>query len=89
MPKRTQPDEEDDSDADHDGDFGDDYGEDEEFLTVPCPYCRADIFEDSPQCPKCGNFVSGEDAPPRRRSWFWAVMMALAVGIALYWARVF
>jgi hypothetical protein len=31
--------------------------------TVPCPYCKADIYEDSLRCPRCGNYISAEDAP--------------------------
>jgi hypothetical protein len=31
--------------------------------TVPCPYCKAEIYEDSLRCPRCGNYISAEDAP--------------------------
>ena len=26
--------------------------------TVPCPYCRREIHEDSQRCPHCGNYIS-------------------------------
>ena len=37
--------------------------DDDEEATVPCPYCRHPIHEDSPRCPACGNYISAEDAP--------------------------
>lgn len=59
---------------------------DDEWPTVPCRYCRAEIAEGAEQCPQCGQFQSGEDAPPERRSWFVVVMLLLALACALYWA---
>ena len=53
---------------------------------IPCPYCRAEILEGSEQCPRCGNYVSREDAPsggPKSR--FWMVMMILALLIMAVW----
>jgi predicted nucleic acid-binding Zn ribbon protein len=46
--------------------------------TVPCPHCRAEIIEDSEQCPRCGNYLSREDAPPRRGG-AWVILMILAL----------
>ena len=31
--------------------------DDGETLTIPCPHCRADIYEDAEQCPHCGEYV--------------------------------
>jgi len=48
--------------------------------TVPCPHCRAEIIEDSERCPRCGNYLSREDAPPpRRRGGAWIILMILAL----------
>ena len=27
--------------------------------TAPCSYCGASIYDDSPRCPKCGNYTDG------------------------------
>jgi len=54
----------------------------DERAVVPCPHCKASIDEESEQCPKCGMFISREDAPsgglPR-----WAVVLALALLAAM------
>ncbi|RLS32009.1 MAG: hypothetical protein DWH79_08960 [Planctomycetota bacterium] len=44
--------------------------------TVPCPWCREEIFEDAVQCPACGKYLSDEDAPPPRKPW-WVVAVAV------------
>jgi len=41
-------------------------GSDETNPTIPCPYCVREIYEDSPRCPHCGQYISGEDAPTGR-----------------------
>jgi hypothetical protein len=51
--------------------------------TVPCPYCRREMLEDSPRCPYCGNYISREDAPPSRKPW-WIILGGLAVLYIVY-----
>lgn len=51
--------------------------------TEPCPYCGADVYEDAERCPSCGNYLSDEDAPPRRKPW-WIYVCALACLYAVY-----
>jgi hypothetical protein len=53
--------------------------------TVPCPYCRRDILEDSPRCPYCERYLSEEDhAGPRKPVWItWTALICL--GIAIWW----
>ena len=46
--------------------------------TVPCPHCKAEVFEDSEQCPRCGKFLSNEDAPLSRGG-MWVIVMILAL----------
>lgn len=53
--------------------------DDDDIPTVPCPYCRRDILEDSEQCPKCGMYISKEDAPRDRKSLLWIAVMVLAL----------
>jgi hypothetical protein len=84
MPRRPteEPDETDDWDED---DLPDGVYHDEDVATVPCPYCKREIFEEAQWCPHCENHVSQEDAPPSQRSWFWIVMMLLALAAAFWW----
>lgn len=35
--------------------------EGEEDLTIACPYCGEDVYEDSPRCPHCENYLSVEE----------------------------
>jgi hypothetical protein len=53
----------------------DDFDDDEP--TVPCPYCRREIFEDVERCPYCERYISDEDAPPQRKPW-WIVVGTVA-----------
>ena len=57
----------------------DEYGDDEEEEpTILCPYCRAEIWEEAPQCPKCGEYISLEDLRARHE-WRprWIVLTAI------------
>lgn len=80
---REQDDEEDWEDDDsydsHDGDDSDDEP------TIPCPYCRNEILEDSPWCPSCDRYISAEDhAGPRQP--LWVILTALiCLGVTLWW----
>jgi hypothetical protein len=54
--------------------------------TVPCPYCRREMLEDSPQCPFCKRFISAEDHT-RPRQPAWVILTALAcLAMAIWWA---
>jgi predicted amidophosphoribosyltransferase len=53
--------------------------------TVPCPYCRADVYEDAVRCPSCGQYLSEEDAPSATPRWvYWTAVICLLVAVA--WA---
>ena len=69
---------------DEDEDEDEDEGEDEE-PTIPCPYCRREILEDSPRCPYCERYISDEDhAAPGKP--LWVILTALlCLGIAVWW----
>jgi len=69
-------------DGDEPGWDGDDDSGDEP--TVPCPYCRAEMFEDSPRCPSCGRFISAEDAPPPAKP-LWVLVTALVCLALAVW----
>jgi hypothetical protein len=63
----------------------DDWDDDEEGEepTIPCPYCRRQIHEESQRCPYCGNYISDEDTVPSRKPW-WIVIGALLVLYIVY-----
>lgn len=72
-------------DFDADDDFEDDFEEegdsavdDDEEPTVPCPFCRREVWEDAPRCPHCGNQLGGADVPSPGRPW-WVVITAAAL----------
>ena len=51
--------------------------------TIPCPYCRRPIHEDSQRCPHCEHYISEEDAPPSRKPW-WILLGVAACLYAVY-----
>jgi hypothetical protein len=61
-----------------------DPGADDEIELVPCPYCRRMIYEEAEQCPSCRSYISREDAPLRRTSWF-TMGVLLCLGIVVVW----
>jgi hypothetical protein len=65
-----------DSEYDEDEEYGD---EDEDEPTIPCPWCRREIHEESQRCPYCERYISNEDAPARKPWW-----LVLGVGVCLY-----
>lgn len=74
-----------DEDWDDETDDGDDSDNGDEEPTVPCPYCRRAILEDSPWCPHCQRYISEEDhASPRKPVWVIATAL-ICLGIALWW----
>jgi hypothetical protein len=80
--RRSNDDDEQDEDDWEDDDGVD--GDDDE-PTVPCPYCRREILEDSPCCPFCERYISAEDSPGPRRP-LWLLLTALAcLGMAVWW----
>lgn len=65
---------------DHDAEGSDDE------LTVPCPYCRREIVEDSPRCPYCEQYISEEDRPTRKQPLWVIVTAVICLGFAIWWA---
>ncbi|HZU35188.1 MAG TPA: DUF2116 family Zn-ribbon domain-containing protein [Gemmataceae bacterium] len=68
--------------ADDDDDFLD-HEQDEDEPTIPCPYCRRPIHEDSVRCPHCERYISEEDRRPARKAW-WIVLGVLLALYAVY-----
>ena len=68
-----------------DGDSDDWSDRDDNDPTVPCPYCGKEVYEDSPRCPHCGQYISDEDAPPRRAPWWIILGVVLCLCVILVW----
>ncbi len=90
MTRHREPDEDDwDESDDYDPDDPETYPQglydDDGPPTVPCPYCRAEVIEDSEQCPRCGKYISEEDAPRESRGGAWVILMILALLAAAIW----
>lgn len=76
----------------HDDESDDDEGWDEEPSsfdddepTIPCPYCRREILEDSPRCPYCERYISAEDGGTGRRPMWIVVTTLLCLAVAIWW----
>jgi hypothetical protein len=63
----------------------DDDRQDDEEPTVPCPYCKRPILEDTPRCPYCENYISAEDAAPTRKPWWLIVGVLLGLYAVYRW----
>jgi hypothetical protein len=57
--------------------------DDDDEPTVPCPFCKREIYEDSLRCPYCEQYISDEDAPPSRKP-LWIIVGALLCLYAVY-----
>ncbi len=66
-------------------DDGDSFEDDEEPVMVPCPYCREEMFEDSPRCPSCGMYVSEEETPPPSKPFWVLATIVICLIVALIW----
>ena len=54
-----------------DDDYCDSYGDEFESATIECSKCGREIYEDSPQCPGCGTYVTrSTHAMAGRPAWF-------------------
>lgn len=70
-----------DNDEYYDDDFEyDAQAEDDSPDLRPCPECGAEIYEDSEQCPICGNYITfGSLGPWSGRPLWWIILGAVGV----------
>jgi hypothetical protein len=83
MPRHVADDNEWDDESDDGDDSFDDNPDDMDDATIPCPYCRRQIHEDSERCPYCERYISEEDATPVRKPW-WIILGAIACLYVVY-----
>jgi hypothetical protein len=68
---------------DEDDDLVDAPDDEDDDGTIPCPYCRNSIHEDSERCPHCHTYISREDAPYARKPW-WIILGVAACLYAMF-----
>jgi hypothetical protein len=51
--------------------------------TVPCPQCRAQVYEDAVQCPACGTYITHQSHAWSGRPVWWIVLGLLGVLAAI------
>lgn len=56
-------------------------GGDDAPQTAPCSACGAEIYDDSVQCPVCGQYILGGSGASHRLTWWW-VLAAVAALVA-------
>lgn len=68
----------DDDEFDEDDEAYDDDELDDESdaETITCSGCGADVYEDAPQCPHCGHYLTTPTSPWLGRPWWWIVLGA-------------
>lgn len=57
--------------------------EDDSNDVLPCPECGAEIYEDSQQCPVCGNYITFTGNGPFSGRPLWWIVLGLAGVVAL------
>jgi hypothetical protein len=72
-----------DDDSEADADLRDD---DDDDPTVPCPFCRRDILEDTPRCPYCERYLSPDDFARRSKPLWVLITAAVCLAIAIWLA---
>ena len=53
--------------------------------TIPCPYCKREIHEDSQRCPHCEQYISEEDAAPSRKPWWLIIGVLICLYLIYRW----
>ena len=74
----------DDDDYSDEFDEGDDWNDDDPSLTICCPMCDAEVYEDAEQCPACGSYIARDTAI--RPVWKWTAAVLLALLSLLAWS---
>ncbi len=70
------------NDSYDDGDDHDDpepTWDEEDTDTVTCPACGADIYEDSEQCPVCGQYILSQTSAWQGKPLWWIVLGLLGI----------
>ncbi|MCH2181573.1 MAG: zinc-ribbon domain-containing protein [Mariniblastus sp.] len=69
----------------------DEYFDVDDDCSIPCPACGAEIYDDVPMCPQCGEYIvdSGRPFWSNKPRWLFRLAVILvilaAIGFALPW----
>lgn len=69
----------DEYDDDFDDDFRDEYGDETSADTIPCSNCGTDVYEESEQCPVCGEYIIRGSSVYSGMPGWWIVLGALGI----------
>ena len=53
--------------------------------SVACPFCGREVIEGADICPKCGNFIGGDEARTMRIHGRWVIVTAIVLLAAIGW----
>jgi hypothetical protein len=67
----------DDADSWQDEDWG--FDDDESVDTFPCGNCGADVYEESEQCPHCGEWLTRNTSPLVGQPLWWQLIGLLGI----------
>lgn len=57
--------------------------DDDETAVVECPNCGAEIYEEAPQCPVCGEYVVHDTSPWQGKPLWWIILGLLGVAAVI------
>jgi hypothetical protein len=60
-------------------------GTDEATDTVPCPFCRAQVYDNAEWCPHCRNYLFYDGPPLREKPWWLIGGVVSCLVVVLYW----
>jgi len=52
-------------------------------VTIECPYCGEEMYDDAEQCPHCGQYLSAEDSPSQNKPAWIIVVILLCIAMML------
>jgi predicted nucleic acid-binding Zn ribbon protein len=85
MGKWRDPDDDAVDEDDRDLPLESDRSDDDDPPIDPCPHCGKMVHEEAEWCHHCGNFLSKEDAPPKRVPMWVLIGTALVLGMMAFW----
>jgi len=53
--------------------------------TVPCPFCKGQVYEDAEWCPTCRNYLFYDGSLGRQKPWWLVVGVVVCLLVVLYW----
>jgi len=70
-------------DFQHEESWEDDDPDDDSPEYLPCPNCREEVYEESEQCPYCGEYITHSTSPWVGRPVWWVVVGLLGIAMTV------